>query len=128
MALIPLNTFKTKTVVLTTNTNSTVYTAPVGITSIVLMANVANVSSTATSLVTFSHHRNLPVLPDAQGNGGQSANVTTELVSGFEIPPADSANMIPGKMILESLDSIKAGATVEGTVKLVLSILETANA
>jgi hypothetical protein len=128
MALIPLNTFKTKTVVLTTNSNTTVYTAPVGITSIVLMANVANVSTTATCAVTFSHHRNLPVLPDAQGNGGQSANVTTEMVSGFQIPPQDSANMIPGKMIIESLDSIRAGSDTPGTMKLILSILETANA
>lgn len=128
MALIPLNTFKTKTVVLTTNSNTTVYTAPVGITSIVLMANVANVSTTATCAVTFSHHRNLPVLPDAQGNGGQSANVTTEMVSGFQIPPQDSANMIPGKMIIESLDSIRAGSDTPDTMKLILSILETANA
>lgn len=126
MALIPLNTFKTKTVVLTTATNSTVYTAPVGVTAIVLMANVASVS-TATASVTFAHHRNLPVLPDAQGNGGQSANVTTEIVKGFEIPPNDSANMIPGKMIIESLDSIRAYATAENSFKLTLSILETAN-
>jgi hypothetical protein len=126
MALIPLNTFKTKTVVLTTATNSTVYTAPVGVTSIVLMANVANVS-TGTAAVTFAHHRNLPVLPDAQGNGGQSANVTTELVKAFEIPPNDSANMIPGKMIIEALDSIRAYANTEGAFKLTLSILETAN-
>lgn len=127
MALIPLNTFKTKTFILTTATNNTVYTAPVGVTSIVLMANVSNVS-TSTASVTFAHHRNLPVLADAQGNGGQAANVTTELVKGFEIPPNDAANMIPGKMIIESLDSIRAFATKENTFKLTLSILETANA
>ena len=134
MALIPLKTFKTKTIVLTTNTNAAVYTAPVGVTSIVLMANVANVDvyNTATVTqgyhsVTFAHHRNLPVLPDAQGNGGQSGNVTTELVSGFEIPPNDSSNMLPGKMIIESLDSIISYATEEGVLKLTLSILETAN-
>ena len=139
MALIPLNTFKTKTTVLTTDTNATLYTAPVGVTSIVLMANVANVDvyNTATvsingdtqgyHSVTFAHHRNLPVLPDAQGNGGQNGNITTELVSGFEIPPTDSANMIPGKMIIESLDSVICYATEENVMKLTLSILETAN-
>lgn len=128
MALIPLNTFKTKTFVLTTATNATVYTAPVGVTSIVLMANVANVSTGTNAQVTFAHHRNLPVLPDAQGNGGQAANVTTELVKNFEIPPSDAGNMLVGKMIIESLDSIRAFATVEGTLKLTMSILETANA
>lgn len=134
MALIPLNTFKTKTVILTTNTNAFVYTAPVGVTAIVLMANVANVDvyTTATvsqgvHAVTFGHHRNLPVLADAQGNGGQPGNVTTELVSGFQIPPNDSANMLPGKMIIESLDSVVCYSDTEQYMKLVLSILETAN-
>jgi hypothetical protein len=128
MALIPLNTFKTKTFVLTTQTNATVYTAPVGVTSIVLMANVANITTGTNASVTFAHHRNLPVLADAQGNGGQAGNVTTELVKNFEIPPSDAGNMLVGKMIIESLDSVRAYGTVEGTLKLTMSILETANA
>jgi hypothetical protein len=78
--------------------------------------------------VTFAHHRNLPVLPDAQGNGGQPANVTTEIVSGFQIPPQDASNMLPGKMIIESLDSVVAYADTARSLKLTLSILETANA
>jgi hypothetical protein len=134
MALIPLNTFKTKTIVLTTATNSRVYTAPVGTTAIVLMANIANVDTYTTATVaqgvhavTFAHYRNLPVLPDAQGNGGQGGNVTTEMVSAFQIPPNDSANMIPGKMIIEQLDSIIAFADAPSVCKLTLSILETAN-
>ena len=128
MALIPLNTFKTKTFVLTTQTNATVYTAPVGVTSIVLMANVANVTTGTNASVTFAHHRNLPVLADAQGNGGQPGNVTTELVKNYEIPPNDAGNMLVGKMIIESLDSVRAYSTKEGTLKLTMSILETANA
>jgi hypothetical protein len=128
MALIPLNTFKTKTFVLTTQTNATVYTAPVGVTSIVLMANVANVTTGTYANVTFAHHRNLPVLADAQGNGGQPGNVTTELVKNYEIPPNDAGNMLVGKMIIESLDSVRAYSTKEGTLKLTMSILETANA
>lgn len=134
MALIPLNTFKTKTVILTTATNAKVYTAPVGTTAIILMANIANIDTYTTATiaqgvhaVTFAHYRNLPVLPDAQGNGGQSGNVTTELVSQFQIPPNDSANMIPGKMIIEQLDSIVCYADEPSTCKLTLSVLETAN-
>jgi hypothetical protein len=134
MALIPLNTFKTKTTVLTTATNARVYTAPVGTTAIVLMANVANIDNYTTATiaqgvhaVTFAHYRNLPVLPDAQGNGGQGGNITTELVSAFQIPPNDSANMIPGKMIIEQLDSIVAYTDAPSVCKLTLSILETAN-
>jgi hypothetical protein len=127
MALIPLNTFKTKTKTLDTNTTSTVYVAPIGVTSIVLMAQVSNVDANAAHTITFSHHRRFRVLPDAQGNNAQDPNITTELVKGFEIPPNDSASLITGKMILESQDSIRAFADSTGTLKLVLSILETAN-
>jgi hypothetical protein len=127
MALIPLNTFKTKTKVLDTNTTATAYVAPIGVTSIVLMAQVANVDANNAHKITFSHHRRFRVLPDAQGNNAQEPNVTTELVMNFEVPPNDSASLITGKMILEAQDSIRAYSDTAGTMKLVLSILETAN-
>jgi hypothetical protein len=127
MALIPLNTFKTKTKVLDTNTTATAYVAPIGVTSIVLMAQVANVDPNNAHTITFSHHRRFRVLPDAQGNNAQEPNVTTELVMDFEVPPNDSASLITGKMILEAQDSIRAYSDTAGTMKLVLSILETAN-
>lgn len=127
MALLPLNVFKTKTAVLSTGTATKVYTAPVGVTAIVLMANAANVSTSTTHLVTFSHYRNLPILPDTQGNGGQAGNVTTEQVFEFPIPANNAASLLSGKLIIESLDSIIAYADSEGAIKLTLSILETAN-
>ena len=127
MALIPLNTFKTKTRVLDTNTTASIYVAPIGVTSIVLMAQVANVDPVESHTITFSHHRRFRVLPDAQGNNAQDPNVTTELVMDFEVPPNDSASLITGKMILEAQDSIRAYSDTNGSMKLVLSILETAN-
>jgi hypothetical protein len=127
MALIPLNTFKTKTAVITSSTSATVYVAPIGVTSIILMAQVANIT-TQTQFVTFAHYRNLPVLADAQGNGAQASNMTTELVKEFAIPSNDSASMTTGKMIIESLDKIICYTTTTSTCKLTLSILETANA
>ena len=127
MALIPLNTFKTKTAVLTSSTTATVYTAPVGVTSIILMTQVANIT-TQTQYVSFQHYRNLPVLADAQGNGAQSAATVTEMLDKFEIPPNDAASMTTGKMIIESLDSVRCYATNSGTCKLTMSVLETANA
>ena len=127
MALLPLNVFKTKTAVLTTATNARVYTAPVGVTAIVLMANASNVDLTETRLVTFAHYRNLPVLPDTQGNGGQAGNVLTEQVLKFAIPPNDAGSLLSGKLIIESLDSIIAYSDADGAIKLTLSILETAN-
>lgn len=127
MAILPLNTFKTKTAVLTTNTTGTVYTAPVGVTSIILMTQVANID-TATHTVSFAHHRNIPILPNAQGTGGQAANTTTELVKAFQIPANDAASMTTGKMIIEQLDSVYCYADAEGVCKITLSVLETANA
>jgi hypothetical protein len=133
MALIPLNTFKTKTArVLTgieTTTATTVYTAPVGTTAIVLMAQISNVS-TVSQLVSLVHFRNRRVLADAQGNGLQLPQTPNFLVKEFEIPSNDAASVLAGKLIVEELDSIRCfqpeNATT-GTLQLVMSILETAN-
>lgn len=128
MALIPLNTFKTKTAFLTTNTTATVYTAPVGTTAIILMAQISNLG-TQTETVSFIHHRRIGILPDAQGNGAQPGNVSTFLVKDYHIPPNDAANPINGKLIIETLDSVRCyGSSVNTqTLQLTLSVLETAN-
>jgi len=130
MALIPLNKFVTKTAVLSTNTTATIYTAPIGVTSIILMAQIANIS-TVTQTVSFAHHRTKPVLPDAQGNGEQKAGVNSLLVKDFAIPAGDAASVLSGKLIIESLDKIYSYVTTDaessGTLQVVLSILETAN-
>ena len=128
MAQLPLNTFKTKTAKLGTQagTSATVYTAPIGITAIVLMAQVSNLD-TSTHYVTFSHFRNRPILADAQGNGGQAAKTTSTLVLNYGIPAQDAGSPLAGKMIIEQLDSIQAYADTAGQLQLVLSVLETAN-
>jgi hypothetical protein len=128
MALLPLNVFKTKTSVLTANSNTRVYTAPVGVTAIILMANAANIDPNNPHAVTFAHYRNLPVLSDTQGNGGQAGNTVTEQVLQYQIPQNDAGSLLSGKLIIESLDSIIAYSDAPGVIKLTLSILETANA
>jgi len=129
MAQLPLNTFLTKTAVLgnTPGTTATVYTSPIGITSIVLMAQAANLDPVNTHYLTFSHYRNKPILADAQGNGGQTGQTTSTLILNYGIPPFNAAVPLSGKMIIESLDSIQAYANTSGQVQLVLSILQTAN-
>lgn len=126
MAQLPLNTFKTKTTKLTSSTTATVYTSPIGVTAIILMAQLSNLTTT-TQTVSFVHFRNRPVLADAQGNGGQPAQTPSYLVKDFAIPPNDAATPLTGKMIIESLDKIWAYSSNSGTVQLVLSVLETAN-
>lgn len=130
MALIPLNTFKTKTKILTddsvTTSSVTAYVAPIGVTSIVLMAQISNLS-TQTQTVNVMHYRNRPVLADAQGNGAQTGQTVSYLVKDFQIPAGDAGTALTGKLIIESLDSIRAYASNSGTCQMVLSILETAN-
>ena len=130
MAQLPLNVFKTKTAVLqstwTTGTTATVYSAPIGVTSIILMTQVANIDS-STHAVTFAHYRNLPILKNAQGQGYQAPNTVTPLVTGYQIPPNDAASMTTGKMIIEQLDSIYCYADTDNACVLTLSVLETAN-
>jgi hypothetical protein len=126
MAQLPLNKFLTKTAVLTTNTTASVYTSPIGVTSIVLMAQVANLD-TSTHYVTFEHYRYKTILPDAQGFGGQTGNTPSVLVNRYAIPANDAGNPVSGKLIIEELDSVRAFADSTGTLQLVMSILQTAN-
>lgn len=106
----PLNVFKTVTAELTT-TEESIYIAPTGYTSIVLMAQVSNVS-TATAKVTVSHY---------------FSSTTTELLKDFSIPANDAVSATTGKLVLEESHSVKAVAETNGTLKMVLSILETLN-
>jgi hypothetical protein len=126
MAQLPLNTFKTKTALLSSTPGTTVYTAPIGVTAIILMAQVSNIT-TQTHYVTFSHFRNRPILADAQGNGAQDARTTSTLVLNYGIPANDAGSPISGKMIVESLDAIQAYSDADGSLQMVLSVLETAN-
>lgn len=114
-----MNTFKVPK-------NTKVYTSPPGVTAIVLMAQVANITDHDIK-VTFSHYRNLPVIADpSTENGYQAGDTTTDIVREFTVPPNDSANLLNGRMIIESFDSIVASASENNGLKLTLSILETA--
>ena len=126
MAQLPLNKFLTKTALLSTNTTTNVYTSPIGITSIVLMSQVANIT-TETQYVSFEHFRYKTVLPDAQGFGGQTGNTPSILVKEYAIPANDAGTPLTGKLVIEELDSVRAYVSNSGTMQLVMSILQTAN-
>ena len=126
MAQLPLNKFLTKTIVLTTATTTTVYTAPIGVTAIILMAQVSNLTTT-TQNVSFIHYRYRTVLADSQGHGYQPGLTPSYLVKDFGIPSGDAGTPLSGKLVIESLDSVRAYAEREGSLQLVLSVLETAN-
>jgi len=105
-----INVFRTVTANLTTSGN-TIYTAPVGYSGIVLMAQISNVTGNA-ALATFS--------VDISGT-------LTELIKDFAVPGNDASSALTGKLVLESGKSVFASANVDATLKLVMSVLESEN-
>jgi hypothetical protein len=112
MATIPLNTFKTTTLNLTT-TPTTVYTTPAGVTTVVLLAQVSNINTTSSIVVSANHVRD--------------ANITS-IIKNTIIPTNDAASLLVGKLILQTGDSFTANCSVNSAGQLILSYLETANA
>ena len=107
---LPLNVFKTINHVAPLSPVG-IYTAPTGYTGVVLMAQAANIDSSAHD-VTFSHKR---------------GSTSTELVKQSPIPGNDALSLVTGRLVLESGDSIELSASNASNVKVTVSILETLN-
>ena len=110
MAVLPLNTFRTITRVLST-TAQEIYVCPTGVTGIVLLAQVANVGG-ATAYVTFSHMRQ---------------RTETELVKNAPIPTEDARAVLTGRLVLEEGDRIRVVSDQNSVLKITLSLVESAN-
>jgi len=111
---LPLNVYQTITHVVGVNTVG-IYTAPVGYSGVVLLAQAANIGSD-THTVSLSHKRS-----------SAGIAVTTEIVKDLPIPANDSANLLFGKLILETGDALQIRADNGTNVKFIASILETLN-
>lgn len=111
---LALNVFKTVTKVATTNAVG-IYTAPVGYTAVVLLAQATNIGNN-TQTVSFSHQRSTAGIA-----------VTTEIVKTFPISSSDTANLLSGKLVLESSDILVFSASNATDIKFIGSILETLN-
>ena len=108
---LALNRFKTYTKQLTTS-GQTIYTAPTGYTGIILYAHVTNYGASATT-VTMSHVR---------------SSTTTQIINAANVPVNDAYIPLDGKLVLETSDYIVAEASANTTLKILVSVLETANA
>jgi hypothetical protein len=111
---LPLNVFKTITKVASTNSVG-IYTAPVGYTGVILLAQVANIDA-STHTVSFSHQRS-----------SAGIAVTTEIVKDFAVQGKDSMSLIQGKLTLESGDVLVLSASNGSNIKFIASVLETLN-
>ena len=107
---LPLNVFKTVNYIAPLSPVG-IYTAPVGYTGVVLLAQAANID-TQSHDVTFSHKR---------------GSTVTELAKASPIPGNDSLSLTAGRLVLESGDSIILSASDASNVKVTVSILETLN-
>ena len=107
-----INTFKTVTANVTT-ASSLVYTAPSSITSIILMAQCANITGNNHN-VSFNHV--------------SSAGIRTELLRNYAVLKNDAVGLLTGKLILEQNNSVEITASSNSALKLTMSVLETTNA
>jgi len=111
---LALNVFKTVTNIVTTNAVG-IYTAPIGYTGVVLLAQTANVGNN-TQTVSFSHQRTISGIA-----------VTTEILKDFPISTSDTANLLSGKLVLESGDVLVLSSSSSTDIKFLGSVLETLN-
>ena len=111
---LALNVFKTITKVATTNAVG-IYTAPVGYTGVVLLAQATNIGND-TQTISFSHQRT-----------SAGIAVTTEILKNFPISGSDSTNLLTGKLVLESSDVLVFSSSGSTNIKFIASILETLN-
>lgn len=111
---LALNVFKTVTQVAATSPVG-IYTAPVGYSGVVLLAQVTNVD-TSPHIISFSHQRSTAGIA-----------VTTEILKDFAIPANDTANLLSGKLVLEPNDVLVLSADTSSGIKFIGSILETLN-
>jgi fructose-1-phosphate kinase PfkB-like protein len=107
---LALNVFKTVTSVVGV-ASTAIYTAPVGYTGVVLLAQVTNVGSTSQD-VSFTHRR---------------SSTDTEILKQFPISGNDTANLLAGKLVLESGDRLVLSGSNATNLKFIASVLETLN-
>lgn len=114
MASIPLNLFKNITLTLDTYVpNVALYTAPASRATIVLNAQAANITQ---------NFQTVTLAVSSKANNSQAY-----LLSGFVIPPNDTASLILGKIVLIEGDRLLGWTSSANSVDLFISILETIN-
>jgi len=110
VAAAAVNQFQTITHVVGLTTVG-IYTAPVGYTGVVLLSQVTNTGS-STQTISFGFRRS--------GND-------TEIVKDLAVPANDTANLLPGKLVVETGDSLTIVGSTATDLKYLSSILETSN-
>ena len=104
-----LNIFKTVLANVTT-VSTTVYSTPLGYSTVVLMAQISNINLANTITVTANIVR---------------TGDTTSLVQNSQIPVADAISVLTGRLIMNYGDSFEVSTNENDSAQLTLSLLET---
>ena len=116
MAVAPLNKFITIAVPVAPG-EQTVYTTPVGVSAIVLYAQVSNVAGITTyPTVTFTHRRK----STASKTAGNTRN--NRIINKATVFPNDSLIIIDGRLVLERSALVSDSIVIKGTQSGIVSI------
>jgi hypothetical protein len=108
MAIAPLNKFLTISVPVAPG-EQTVYTTPVGVSAIVLYAQVANVGVNTYPTISLTHRRK----STSARTAGNTRNI--RLVKDAEIPPNDALVIVDGRLVLERTAVLTDSLVIRGT-------------
>ena len=117
MAVAPLNKFITIAVPVSPG-EQTVYTAPTGVSSIVLYASVSNVGVNTYPTMTFTHRRE----SQATKTKGNTRNI--RVIKNGEIPPNDALVVVDGRLVLQRDARIKGSIVINGVQSGVTTITD----
>ena len=115
--LIPLNYFN-RVIAAVSATPFSFYTTPYNRAGIIIAALATNLTSTAQS-VTVGLSSSTP--------GVSNTGTYYTIVSGYQLQPNDTANLVINKLILNQYDSLIVSTPNANAVNLNVSVLETAN-
>jgi hypothetical protein len=117
MAIAPLNKFLTIAVPIAPG-EQTVYTTPVGVSAILLYAQVANVGVNTFPRVSLTHRRK----STSARTAGNTRNI--RVVKNIQVPPNDAVVIIDGRLILERNAVINDSVVIEGIQAGIVSITD----
>jgi hypothetical protein len=115
MAVAPLNKFLTIAVPVAPG-EQIVYTTPVGVSAILLYAQVANVGVNTYPTVSLTHRR--------KSTSARTAGNTRSIrvIKDVEIPPNDAVVIVDGRLVLERNAVINDSIVIEGTQSGIVTV------
>jgi len=114
MAVAPVNKFLTFSVPVAPG-EQVIYSTPVGVSAILLYAQVANVGVNTYPSVTFTHRRKT----------NKTGNIrNTRIVKDIEIPPEDALVIIDGRYVLERTALISDSIVIRGSQAGIVSVYD----